>query len=161
MSTKRGNELTAADRQHVLAAYVYRNTIENKQANPDAVRAAGGSLPPISDEVWLAITEFNVTKDGTLDQRQRYCHTWHSEVPEWNAILHPKPKTELKFISLISDNALLPRASHFSFKDGDSFLRVGGELPHGYKFRPATAHSRDELVAWLESLRFDTEPPGV
>lgn len=96
----RGDQLHPEDRAHVLAAYIYRGTIENQKANPEAVRQAGSSLPLITDRLWLAVTEFT-TRNGRLDTRQQYCTTHHEEVPEHKAILdkqnppHPSLETRL------------------------------------------------------------------
>lgn len=87
MPMTRGNQLPERDKQIVLAAYVYRNTHENRKAHPEAVRQAGGKLPPISDEQWLRITSFNTRKDGHLDERAHHCFTHDHEVPEWAEII--------------------------------------------------------------------------
>ena len=79
---KRGSQLTPAQQQQVLAAYRYRNTVENP------LRHVGGSrLPPISDQRWLEITDFAVNKDGSLNQRVTECWTNHGEVPEWKVVI--------------------------------------------------------------------------
>ncbi len=79
---RRGNQLRPEDQKLVLAAYVYRNTVENPR------RATGGStLPPITDQRWLEITDFAVNKDGGLNQRVKECYTNHNEVPEWKIII--------------------------------------------------------------------------
>jgi hypothetical protein len=88
MKTLLGTELNASDRQHVLAAYVYRNTVENIRRNAAAVKRAGGSLPPITDAQWLEITQFTVTNAGRLDQRVHHCHlipAWKSAIDAWSA----------------------------------------------------------------------------
>jgi len=87
MRTLRGNELNAADRAHVLQMFIYRQTVENNERNPAAVKHAGGSLPLITDEQWLAITDFEVTKAGRLDKRADSCTTHHHEIPEHKQIL--------------------------------------------------------------------------
>lgn len=87
MKTIRGNRLEYVDQVYVLAAYIYRNTVENLRAHPDCVRQAGGSLPPITDARWLEITDFVVKNNGHLDGRVRSCTTHHHEVPEWAAII--------------------------------------------------------------------------
>jgi len=47
-----------------------------------------------------------------------------------------------------------PRSSHFIV--GDDHLQVGGNLPHGYTWRPRTNSDRDALVNWLQSLELPT-----
>jgi hypothetical protein len=86
-STKRGNQLSADDQKYALAAYIYRNTIENERADPGAVKLAGGALPTITDSQWLSITNFKVTKSGRLDRRVHSCFTNHHEIPAWKSIL--------------------------------------------------------------------------
>lgn len=85
--TARGNQLSVADQQHVLAGFIYRHTIENNARNPVAVAAAGGTLPLISDVEWLRISEFAVTRWGRLDARIGECYTHTHEVPAWKAII--------------------------------------------------------------------------
>ena len=87
MKTLRGNQLNASDKQHVLAAFVYRGTIENNQRNPQAVRQTGSKLPLITDARWLEITDFDVTKAGRLDKRVHHCTTHNHEVPEHKAMI--------------------------------------------------------------------------
>lgn len=99
---KRGNLLSPEDQRHVLAAYIYRTTVENKRLHPEAVRTAGGKLPPISDKRWLEITDFAVTASGALDHRTKYCFTNHNEVPEWRAIIQADwtPDTKLDALTI-------------------------------------------------------------
>ena len=79
--TIRGNRLQFDDREHVLNAYIYRGTVENAKAHPDCVKRAGSRLPLITDEQWLAISEWPVTKAGRIDKRAKSCHTHHEEIP--------------------------------------------------------------------------------
>lgn len=83
----RGNKLTPAARKEALASFIYRNTIENKGANASAVARAGGSFAPITDEQWLAITDFTVhSKTGNL-KAHASCMTHDSEIPERKAAM--------------------------------------------------------------------------
>lgn len=78
INTKLGSELCAADRAHVLAAYVYRMTTEARQRWPDAsayMLRNGYRMPERSDAEWLQRTRFRVTKAGRLDMRARHCET--------------------------------------------------------------------------------------
>ena len=79
--------MNVSDRQHVLAAFVYRNTVENIRRNAAAVKRAGGSLPPITDAQWLAITQFTVTNAGRLDQRVHHCYTQTHLIPAWKSAI--------------------------------------------------------------------------
>ena len=75
-----GNKLHAADRKHVLAAYVYRMTTESRERWPDATRVmlrGHYRMPERTDAEWLANTMFSVRKDGRLDGRVRHCETSH------------------------------------------------------------------------------------
>lgn len=87
MNTLRGTQLTPEDQRHVLAAYVYRCTVENAKANPRAVKATGSTLPLILDSQWLEVTSFAVTQAGRLDKRVRSCFTHNHEIPAHKAIL--------------------------------------------------------------------------
>ena len=87
MNTLRGNQLCQPDQDHCLAAYIYRNTVENIRRNPGAVRQAGSTLAPITDARWLEITEFDVKDSGRLDSRSKYCYTHDHEIPEWKAAI--------------------------------------------------------------------------
>jgi hypothetical protein len=87
MKTLRGPQLNAADRNYVLAAFIYRQTHENKAAHPDAVLLCGSRLPLISDARWLEITDFSVTRAGRLDRRASHCMTHDCEVPERKAMI--------------------------------------------------------------------------
>lgn len=76
MQTRTGKELHPADKRHVLAAYVYRMTHESVRRWPDAARTmreGGFRLPLLSDDEWLAVTEFRVRQDGRLDRRAKFC----------------------------------------------------------------------------------------
>lgn len=79
--------MSPEDQKYVLAAYIYRGTIENQRVHPDAVQQAGGTLPLISDARWLEITDFEVTDRGTLNHKTRHCYVNHLEVPEYKVIL--------------------------------------------------------------------------
>ena len=70
-----GIELCDEDRRHVLAAYIYRHTIENARAHPDCVRASGARIPLITDARWLETTCWRVRNDGRLDRRVKFCRT--------------------------------------------------------------------------------------
>lgn len=94
MNTLRGNQLHPDDRAHVLRAYIYRQTIENNQANPACVKRAGGRLPLIPDALWLQITAWQVTKAGRIDRRTNHCHTHNHEIPEHKAILDKWNRTK-------------------------------------------------------------------
>lgn len=87
MDTLRGNQLNPEDQKHVLAAFIYRKTHENMWANPAAVKQTSNWLPAISDEQWLAITDFEVTESGRLDRRAHHCMTHDCEIPEHKAII--------------------------------------------------------------------------
>lgn len=75
-----GNALRREEQQHVLAAYVHRNTREHK---PAWARALWQGKPyPVqfaSDREWLERTLFVVRNDGRLDQRYRQCFS----CPTW------------------------------------------------------------------------------
>jgi hypothetical protein len=83
----RGNRLKPSARAEALSAFIYRVTHENMARNPRLVRQTGSRLPPISDQQWLEITEFRVTRSGDLDMRTRFCFTNHHEIPAHKAIL--------------------------------------------------------------------------
>jgi len=89
----RGNELCQSDRAHVLAAYIYRGTIENQRAHPQAVAMAGSRLPLITDAQWLEISEWPVTKSGRIDRRAKHCTTFHSEMKAHKAMIDEWSKT--------------------------------------------------------------------
>ncbi len=87
VKTLRGNQLKPSAQANALAAFIYRCTVENNGRNAAAVRATGSKLPLITDEQWLAITEFEVTKSGDLDKRADHCWTHHQEIPEHKEII--------------------------------------------------------------------------
>jgi len=66
-----GTLLHNVDKARVLAAYVYRNTEENRKVNAQAVRLAWTGEPPepITDADSLSTHTFAVKKDGRLDSR--------------------------------------------------------------------------------------------
>ena len=77
----KGTELSAQDRQHVLAAYVHRFTRDHKPAWAYKPRPSGNPYNPhfTNDAEWLAHTFFSVTKMGRLDRRVMHCEsspTW-------------------------------------------------------------------------------------
>lgn len=81
MQYRLGTELSAADRAHVLRAYVHRFTRDHVPAWAREPRPDGTAYPVQfdSDSDWLANTRFAVTKAGRLDGRSRYCEsrpTW-------------------------------------------------------------------------------------
>lgn len=78
----RGNLLHPKDRAFVLRAYLYRNTVTNPYH-----RRNNTKLPPITDQRWLEITDFQIRKDGRLNMAVKDCHTNHSEVPEWKKMI--------------------------------------------------------------------------
>ena len=63
MKLVKGDALSAEARQQVLAAYVYRLTMENGYP---ARNPCGARVPPISDAQWLAEHAFYIRKDGRL-----------------------------------------------------------------------------------------------
>ena len=74
-----GTLLHSADKAEVLAAYVYRNTVENRKVNEKAVQQAwSGKAPePVTDAEWLATHTFAVKKDGRLDSRSTSARPWN------------------------------------------------------------------------------------
>lgn len=70
-----GSDLHPDNRRYVLAAFVHRNTGENR---PDWVR---GKYPLqfANDSDWLANTRFATRSDGRIDRRVKQCFsspTW-------------------------------------------------------------------------------------
>ncbi len=65
----RGDKLSAKVRQHVLAAFIYRWTVENPNREFVWRKLAKPTMPLISDEQWLREHAFHVTKAGQLDDR--------------------------------------------------------------------------------------------
>lgn len=74
--SKFGHELTPAEQQHVLAAYVHRYTGDHM---PSWARGKNVPVQFASDQDWLRNTEFAVLRSGALNRRVRYCYshpTW-------------------------------------------------------------------------------------
>ena len=69
-----GNHLSERLKREVLNAYGYRWTVENRErARNWYGRLGTPTMPLITDEEWLACTEFWVTNAGELSNRHRYC----------------------------------------------------------------------------------------
>ena len=63
----------------------------------------------------------------------------------------------IQWIDIIEtgDDIKEPRTSSLAiYSRKPAELRVSGNLPHSYTFRPATAGDRDRLCNWLESLQY-------
>jgi len=72
-----GDNLTASDRQHVLAAYVHRFTGEHKPQWASKPWKDGKPYPVqhATDADWLARTRFHVRTNGRLDHRFTTCES--------------------------------------------------------------------------------------
>jgi hypothetical protein len=68
-----GNTLSEEVRVDCKRRYVYRWTKENYKNLPE--HAKSRMVDPLSDEEWLAITEFPIKSDGTIDNRVGHCMT--------------------------------------------------------------------------------------
>lgn len=69
-----GTKLSPQARKDALSRFIYRSTIENFEAHPEAVKQAGCTYL-MSDETWLGCTRFYVNKDGSLSNKRKYCMT--------------------------------------------------------------------------------------
>ena len=81
MQTRKGTELYDRDREHVLASYCHRMTVEAQRRWPDfaaRMRAGGWRMPDRTDAEWLAATDFRVTRTGALDRRVTHCFSQFS-----------------------------------------------------------------------------------
>jgi len=81
MNQTPGNQLTAEDQRHVLAAFVHRFTGEHKPQWANEPWKDGKPYPVQfrDDADWLANTLFVTRNDGRLDQRHKACYstaTW-------------------------------------------------------------------------------------
>lgn len=66
----RGENLNEQQRREVLAAYVYRNTVENRiiseRVNPSAEIT-------LTDREWIKTKAFYINKDGSLSRKHQRC----------------------------------------------------------------------------------------
>jgi len=87
--SKKGNQLSPAERQQVLSRFVNRFT-GNYTPPWSRIKRTDGSAYMVhfkDDEEWLANTEFAVTSSGKLDNSAKYCFS----TPTW-----PNGKNEPK-----------------------------------------------------------------
>lgn len=70
MKLVKGNNLTEAQRKHVLQAFIYRLTVENNypERNP-----CGATVDPITDKQWLTDHAFYITNDDDLSGLHTHC----------------------------------------------------------------------------------------
>ena len=82
----RGKDLSANQRQLVLAAFVYRWTTENHQREASWRTVSGKPTIPLkTDAAWLAEHAFHFTKDGSR-------------------LMHNRPHAEPEYMAEINDN---------------------------------------------------------
>lgn len=76
-----GTLLSKEDQVTVLCSYVNRYTKQHVPAWAKRPRPDGTAYPVqfASDADWLANTLFRVRRDGSLDERQAFCHS----TPTW------------------------------------------------------------------------------
>jgi len=68
-----GTHLTPAQQAEVKRAYIYRWTIENSNRERAYRGLNPPTLPPTTDEQWLADHAFYVTNTGQLSRRHNHC----------------------------------------------------------------------------------------
>lgn len=78
---KKGTDLRPEVQQQALAQFVHRYTGDHRPAWTIDKRQDGTDYPLqfANDQDWLAHTLFAVNKDGTLNNREKYCEshpTW-------------------------------------------------------------------------------------
>lgn len=78
MSTPiQGSKLSPRLQARVLSMYVNRWTHENRHNVHPSVRP---TMPPVSDQEWLASHAFYLTVTGDLDRRHHHAEPYYPEV---------------------------------------------------------------------------------
>ncbi len=76
MKLIKGDNLTASQRREVLARYIYRWTIENRQRTHAWRRMDGRPTMPLeTDAAWLSSHAFHITDKGVLSDRHSHCES--------------------------------------------------------------------------------------
>jgi len=78
MKQVNGRDLGDRAKSEVLAAFIYRWTVDNKQREQAYRNMPKPTMPLTTDDEWLASHWFWVTKDGRLARNRHFCTT----VPE-------------------------------------------------------------------------------
>jgi len=68
-----GHLLSGVQRKEVLAAFLYRNTLEN----PQGAKHTGETLSPVSDDHWIKTHAFYIRNDGKLAKKPSYCEPYY------------------------------------------------------------------------------------